>query len=531
MATVLQDEEQKDQELATQQGEELVSGGAQAPTTGGGAMSAPANAPKRQGSGRHVNLQKYLQANQGAGQQLGSGIVQRSQEQAQKGQTESQKQAEGIRQTLEGERQRLGQAQGFQQQLQQQGGAQQLAQQNLDQFTQLRTGQNQAGQLQQQAGQLYQQAGQGVQGLQNRADQAGTEAGRFQLLQQAYGTPNYNMGQRRLDQLLLQAGGSGRGIQNQLQQQATQAQQGLAGYQQEFDPAISGIGTQAQDISSQLQGFLQQGAGEGIEDTLQQRGIEDIEQYLQQAQTGRQADIGAARSALQQASETGKFTPEQIAATGIDPNQVMFGLSGELGQFLSPERQVNLSQVTSAEEAARYNALRQLAGQQEGGLAFDESQFGQEVDGGLLRFRPDLQKELSRRESAFQGAVDPNISRIKESEQLAQYLAGVDPNDVFKHRRMTPQGWQGATLQQLLAPSGINLSSYMSGIDPSRQISDRAMYQGMLGILGNNVTGARNLARQNVMQQAEQRGAFDTLGGANADKMAALQQLIDRYGS
>jgi hypothetical protein len=157
--------------------------------------------------------------------------------------------------------------------------------------TQFKTQAGQAGQQLNQVGQGVQQAGTGLnsnddtafntatgqlgaglnakyEGPQNLANQdqlalqaqqagaignaAGTDSGRFALLQKFFNKPTYNAGQGRLDNLLL----SGQtGALNQVRQQGRQVGSQLSQAQQEAAAQAGSLGQQATDIQNQAQGL------------------------------------------------------------------------------------------------------------------------------------------------------------------------------------------------------------------------------------------------------------------------------------
>lgn len=207
--------------------------GGAAPITGPATVNTPpAPNAARQGSGRFTNIQSYLNANKGAGQQLAQGVsgqVQKKVDPAKK-QTESYNEQvksgiQSAQNTLNQGQNQLGQLSQIGQNIQANTGGQFYGQDKdfgINQFTQspdfAQFQKIQAGQgvnedtmnLQQQA--FQNQANQFNKLSQDQANLASTEGGRFNLLKQSFGgnvNPQYSQGQQRLDQMFLQRQGLG----------------------------------------------------------------------------------------------------------------------------------------------------------------------------------------------------------------------------------------------------------------------------------------------------------------------------------
>lgn len=247
---------------------------------------------RRQGSGRFTNIQQYLGANRGAGQQLAQGIGTQVQKQLNPVKKETETQASAVREgiqsaqnTLNTGQNQLGQLRQIGQTIQGNQGASGLDNQNnlgiqefrndpnFSQFQNIQAGQainEGALNVQQQA--LNASANQLNRIAQQKAGLAGTEGGRFDLLRQTFGgnvNPQYTQGQQRLDQLFLQRQGAG-DLRQQLNQNVDTSRglqaQGLAARQDvnrvtaAEQGLVSDIGTQArqneQDFIKMLDSFM-----------------------------------------------------------------------------------------------------------------------------------------------------------------------------------------------------------------------------------------------------------------------------------
>lgn len=391
---------------------------------------------QRQGSGRFTNIQRYLQANQGAGQriasQIGQNIGQNLQQQQQKAQDYYSKfgrAAEQAQQTAQ-------QGVGFQQQLGQIGqqiqqvtltpeqlADQELAQQQLanrqqqnlnaiESFTQDPNFQKfqeiQAGRgineqllaLQQQR--AYQQAQEAQQTAQQAQQQLGSESGRFELLRQSFGggnRPGYTTGQQRLDQLLLGRSNDLGQVQSDVATKARELQQQA----KEAGQAGQTVNTLAEQERSLLESIAKQSQGN------EEAYMNMLRSYIDPTNIQRKQEFEGLGSAIgtyvpeynpetqkytQKAYSPG-FTTEQMKNLGVEGAQGVYNVfkdeaftktAGETPE----ERNYNLAKVLAEEgrraqtaqdianeqDVARYNALRKIMGATEPGQITKVSDIG-----------------------------------------------------------------------------------------------------------------------------------------------------------
>lgn len=323
------------------------------------AMGSGAGGQRQTGSGRFANLQKYIQANQGTnlGQQTAAKIGQ----QAQQAQTQIGQQGQQLESQIGGERQRLGQgAESLFQSIR--DNPVEAAGQGLQEFSRLRTGQANAPQAD------LNQAQQQAQNVQQLAQQAGSEAGRFQLLKQFYGTPTYTTGQQRLDQLLLQASpDQARSLQSGAQQAQQQTMNALQQLQQQQTAGQQEIATLAQQRAQQAQELI---GSEQDKTGLLGGLVGDIQGRTEQQQ--KQAEL--IKTALTNALSNKGFESDQqyndalaaLTSAGINPQSFkVYDLARNANfrpeQFVS---NVNITPeaVASEQDRARLQSLYKLAG-------------------------------------------------------------------------------------------------------------------------------------------------------------------------
>ena len=179
--------------------------------------AAPQQSPAPQrGSGRFTNLQKYVQANEGAGQRLATGATKQIERKLAPVKKEAAVQEQRSGQSIQQGQQALTQGQALQQQMAAPEFTPQRAvefagtQGNVERVGQFRTGQAIDERALEQQRQAFLQATANLgQRVDERGQQVGSEIGRINLLKEAFGGRNrdqYTTGQSRLDNLLLQAG-------------------------------------------------------------------------------------------------------------------------------------------------------------------------------------------------------------------------------------------------------------------------------------------------------------------------------------
>ena len=377
------------------QGQNAGGGGTVMPSTGGGAPSAGGGTPAAggQSSGSSAtpyqppNVSQYLQANQGAGQQLTGGITKDVQNQA----NQLNNQVSNTSQQLNSQYQPLNQTLGSQGQQVIQS-AFKDPQALLDSYNAAKTNstsQPLSDQQQQQADQYnqfqqlnsggyngaiqsYGQAGSQAQNdlnnqYQNIAQQAGSatnEMGRNQLLQHAVGQGNYNQGEQTLDSLFLQGAPGQQNAQGNSNLQ--QLQQNLGGINQQANQAVQGFG---QDINSKLAAL--QGLSSSDQSGIQNMFLNGNDQGTGLNQIGanvaQEYATGQANSAAQQASlgagvkNANTLTADQLQQLGLTGGTNTWGVN-DLTPYLTNNALTSNAQTATPEEFARYNALNQLAG-------------------------------------------------------------------------------------------------------------------------------------------------------------------------
>lgn len=362
MATELkfkQDEEDQQQTALTgpsspseaSSGQEGSTPSPQAPSRG----AMPAKRP---------NVQQYLQANQGAGQRLAGGIEQKTQKQAQevgRGISQAGEQLQASSRPLE---QDLGEQGSQKIQTAFRDPANILKQQEqLDQFRRLsgRGYEQDIGKVGEVASQQKQALGAQVNQLGQTADLSGTEGGRFELLRQTYGQPNYTRGQQRLDQLFLQAQpGAARELRQNLQNIQQQQGQQLNAFDTAAQAKLAALNQLSGARADEWQRLLSGGTSADLESDITQRGLGDIASSSQ-ARLAEAQERAKTAQGIQDRLASRQLSPEEIINLGLQSGQSVYDVN--MNEYLrGTDFNPTLAGAASPEEFARYRALRQLAG-------------------------------------------------------------------------------------------------------------------------------------------------------------------------
>lgn len=451
--------------------------------------SSQVNNPNQQKGSGYTNIQKVLQANQG--NQLGSAIGNNIQQVGSSAQDNLKNAQNQFQQGT--------QANQFNTQQNQQLAQDVLADptkyntqdqtnpnaQNGSQFQTLLSGQYQGPQGLANSSELQNQA----QNVAQMGQALGTSGGRIGLLQQMVGNPQYTAGQSNLDNLLL-----GQSTDPALQAAKRQALtlQGKVG------SAIQGANAQGQQASNQAQQFGQALQGQ-FGNTVNQENS-SLQNQAIQAQQGRDADYKQALANLQ----SGQVTQDQAKLLGLSQGENLYGVDAT--KFLQENPlQANVSNVASAQDYAKMQALQKLGGQfapQNTQQAFQN--FQNPSQAGQFQ----ASQALTGDQSGLQNAV--NSTQQNFLQQLAAISPGgaIDPGSI---------GGSNSLLSRALG--GNNLAG---GVGAG--LLTRSTGAGLLASLGGALFGGGDQAAQ--ARETAKQAESGQLGGY-IDK---LKGLASQYG-
>lgn len=187
---------------------------------------------------------------------------------------------------------------------------------------------------------------------------AGKESGRFALLDQYYGRPSYNFGQKSLDNLLVQSGG-GFTNQKQLQDQATALQS--RGVEQ---------GREIQNLAGQKSAEIEAGKQAarsaiglvGPNNSLSGGPIKSLEQSIESRKTDYNKQIDDRNKAYRDDLADNKVTNPELQALldGVNPGTVLYGANP--ADYINQGAYYDKNAAATKEEYAKYQALSRLAG-------------------------------------------------------------------------------------------------------------------------------------------------------------------------
>lgn len=513
---VIANQNQNDQQNQQQKGQNSLNP-LQTVGTASSGGSTPAGTPQAQqqsnalasqqqsGSGRFTNLQKYLQANQGGSQRIAQNI-----------ENSYDKQANAVKQGInQAQGQLAGQVNPLQQQLGDQG-AQQLQQGFSDpnailgDQAQTQNFKNLYGGLSQNIANVagtqnlqQQQLAQQNQNLQNTAAQAGTEQGRFQLLRNSVNAPGYTQGAQRLDQTLLQSQPTiTNNLQTGLQGIAGNVNSNLSNLNQDTVSKINALKGLSQQRVDQWGNLLQNGtdntvSANGATNTL---GLGDIGALSQQDLSNAQNYTNVINPQLQAALKNKTLTTDQLTQIqgGAAPSlqDKLYGV--DASQFFKPNTDVAANATNTIDKASydRYNALRQLAGQdQQGGSLFG----GPATDVGSFQAN-------NFDKAGYQTAIDAAKNKYE----------GQNVEDLVK--AMYPGAWQGANMNSTVNPFA-NLQSQLPGGTGMQSSNagdfERQKLAATIGALGQpDASGKNNLTYENLVNAIN--GVYGGVYGPNA---------------
>lgn len=375
-----QNQQQNNQDPNNPQTQTLAgSGGAPSNASNSGRVAAFSSGQQAgsTGSGRYTNLQKYIGANQGASDRLYQGINNRIGQTSDPKKKEAETQASAVREGIQQGAQTLERGQGYYNQMQDQNfNAKDFAadQNRLNDYSQFRTGTAVDQNALQTQNTNAQAANMQAQDAYNqRLNQVGTEAGRFDLLKETFGgrnayRPTYSAGQQRLDQLFLQAGAGNKvgQIQNDLRGNVNALNQNLSGLQGQVTQQIGDLGTQQSALSGNIQNKANQ---------LETGYIGDIQGQVAGVNTARDAERKKYNDFVQQILDTGRGreTSNQLDGNLFNEAQLRAGeqtynflknptLTSQQFQNIDTRNAADYRDIANQGNVDYYDSLSKLAG-------------------------------------------------------------------------------------------------------------------------------------------------------------------------
>jgi len=571
----------KDDEQKNAQGQDKLtqgSSGAASITPGAGGGQQQQQAPGTASSGKFTNIQKYIGANKGAGDQVAGGINKQQDKSLQAGRIaqsdEAKKVAAGVQQantvldrgqgyfnqinqdpnfrkfepTVPGQaapqpQQYTGDTVGIGQVTeqgpnpnipvaplvpQQQPGFNALDfvndENRLTDFTNIKTGGgvDQIG-LQTQATKAQDLAGQSKVQADELANRSKTEAGRFGLISQAFARPNYTQGQKRLDNLFLTGSGnkSIESVQNKGKQNLQQAQDVLKQSTDQFD-TTKRIGETEADLQKRLQD-----RSSALESGL----LSNLESFIPQVNQERDTERGRWQDNFN--TLVGKGGQDSSIADDIwdqlqlqqgehtlnvlnDPNLTLRSIAN-----VSDRNAQGFQDVANKQDVKQYEALAKLAMGgigSDGKFSFDPSQL-------KLTKESDLESAVKAKEG--QDSLRSMLNNAQDN--FLKYSQGANIYGEGSDKGTSSIFGGGSTAN---ARMGINLADYlgangMDAVNAQNTNQERAN----LGQVATDVSGM--IARPGVAMGINALGNSDLgriFGGLNGAPGQLAGSLINSLG-
>ena len=382
------------------------------------------------GSGRFVNVQKYIEANRPQIEALAKRMQENVQKSRQAIQEASAKQQAQLQARIAPEQQRLA---GAQEQIQQriaEAGTREFSPEELQRFTALREG---TGQFQEITPLDLSEQRLKARALEGLGQRITAGAGREQLLRETIASPRYTVGQRKLDEMLLSS-------------DPTIRRQALENIKQTTSGVERGVAEQEREAREALGGVRQEAAA---------------------AQRLAQEQLGTARTGLQETiaarqAEEAARAPEirEEAMRNIRDVPVWARESSQLDLAL-PEATV--SRVATPEQLARARALAQLGGYEQTVIP----------DAGLVgTYAGDVEQSVQQ----YQQSVQNLYNSFKDDTAGLMKSSPAENKQVLNY--MDP-----ASLSQIKAEDLISMAN--SG-DPVQRDMSMKLYRAITGLAINN---------------------------------------------
>lgn len=424
MANILNPEDENDQSQEGQNANVSQIGGL---SGGNSTPSTPVNnAPQPKGSGRFTNIQKYLGANQGAGEDLAGGIRNKSDEYNDKIR-EGINSAAQVQQGVQDEQNRINQAGTFANQIQNDSVS--AAANNLDDITKLRLGQSDANKLYGQGLQTASNIQQNLDPLNQMGQNLGSEGGRFKVLQDVFGgayKPQYNMGQRRLDQTLLQSQGGNQlnDLQRNIGQSVTQGQESLSGLNSTLGKGINDLRYGTQDARNIILDSI------GSFDNGQRGALGTLYSNFETEQAAREQELQNYLDQARAQFGTGTLSQNTADLLGYTGSDNVYDLN--LRDYANSNINIGDSDVTMADVLGRgdldprLSALSQLAGTSRDSYDLGTAE-GQDILFDVDKFKSDAANQ-AKYENITDEYEDNFFDRGIENA-LRQYYYDKNPNE------------------------------------------------------------------------------------------------------
>lgn len=288
----------------------------------------------------------------------------------------------------------------------------------------------------------YQKAYGATQGGLSKANAAQTEPGRFALLDEYFGRPQYNQGEKSLDNLLVQ-GDTG------AQQALQQAQANAQNYNQAFQQQGTDLANYATGGRATTDATRQ--AAQAAGNTALTGSQSAIDKAFADAKAGYKAPE------LQQQLSTNHLTPENMKYLGLDAiTGATWNVNPGGANYFNQGDVPTISNATSLDQQHRLNALQKLMGQSEYGFEAGKAGTMKAPSFDVAKYQGDIANAKNAGMAKLKTMENEIRKYAQDMEDTRAYMMGTDRNsDEQKANYMRMYNEQGVPkLQQMVAQYG-----------------------------------------------------------------------------
>jgi hypothetical protein len=397
----------------------MVSGVSSSFNVPGSGGKVPGAAKTQKSSGQFQNIEKYIQANQPQGQELGQKIVQNVESKVGESSAQLQKMATALPSTSQYKpEETIGKAESLQ--------APEIAAYKQMKSTGGYTGPQDITGL---AG--YGEAYKASEAAKEAVSKASGEAGQQALLQETFARPDYTKGSNILDQIILAGSQGGK----QAITDVGEKYKGLNDYlSNQF-----GV-TQKQIEASQAQA---QANKEAIAQA-EKKAMEDLINPLQKVAEKRNIEYPLLQERIAQDIKDYNLSPETLASLGLNVGQNVYGL--DLANYVTPNQtQQNINTVASDWQREKYKALSNLF-DQNAGLISEKNPM---PDYAPISFNKEaFQKDITQKDLEYKKASTQPIDKANFESIAYSTPPQSSPEARFRANALTPSV-SGMSVEQM----------------------------------------------------------------------------------
>lgn len=269
-----------------------------------------------------------------------------------------------------------------------------------------------------------------------KVQNAGTEEGRIQLLQDEYKRPTYSRGSQVLDNLLLQGN--------------EQSKNSLNDINQKYSGLKTQLETTATDVGNSInQSKLQALENKKLINTAEEETWNNLINPIQQRAVQYNADSKDLVNRIGQDLQDETLTDETLRLLGIKEGQKLYDMN--LNSYVTPDlTEAGIDNVANADERAKYLALQRLIqdpsrtqitadGKAINPVTFNQAQFDKDFNAKDAEFKRFAEATNVHGSSGRYSNADPDFyTQADYNNILANQLAGIQASPTYSYGRGAP---------------------------------------------------------------------------------------------